>query len=116
MAINSVLEYNEYCPDVKYEISDKSTSNSSDDDQYTHNFGIRRRYAKFEDKKAEYLKIAIQVLQFFGETRKAAMRLDYLYSTAFRVGYGGMEIQSITVHLGLFYEIILSDNTILVFL
>ena len=42
------------------------------------------------------------------------MRLDYLYSTAFRVDYKSMDVQSNTIHSGLFYEIVLGDNDILV--
>ncbi len=86
----------------------------SDEDQYMHTLGWRRHYRPFDQAKDTYIQFLLLLLRCYDEAKESARRLDYLYATALRMWYSIAEIQSGTLHLGLFYEVVLQDCDIMV--
>jgi hypothetical protein len=95
----------------------------SDEEQY--NYVLRRRtiFHSFEEAKEVYVLIALQLIKSHEELERCWLELDYLYKIIFQYDlfpksyiYNKPEIDSKTIHLGLFYEIVLSDQSILVVL
>jgi len=88
--------------------------NFSDEDQYTYTLETRRRYKPFEDSKQMYILFAIQLLKYYNEIKEISNKMQYLISTIFRTReYKSFNIESKLLHLGFFYDIILSENTLL---
>ena len=72
-------------------------------------------YKQFEEAKEVFIIFALQLMKSYEEVKKSALQLDYIYSTVFRVGeFAKLDLQSTAIHLGLFYEIVLSDPAIMV--
>ena len=86
----------------------------SDEDRYAHSWGYTTYYEEFEQAREEYILFALQLIRFYNELKMASIELDYIYGIAFRLGYSPTDVQSNTFHLGLFYEIVLTDREILV--
>ena len=89
-------------------------ANNSDEDRCKHTLRENAHYKLFEEAKEVYIMFALQLMKSYEELRKASIQLDYLYSTVFRFQeFQRFDIQSTAIHLGFFYEIVLSDPTIL---
>jgi len=95
----------------------------SDDEQYNHVLRKRTIFHSFEEAKEVYILIALQLINFYEELERSCLDLNYLYSIIFQYDillkshiYNKLEVDSRTIHLGLFYEIVLCDQGILVVL
>ena len=124
-SILNVAKYHEYkYTDLSFRSYPRSNTkyyeekSDSDEEQYTHSINSRPSlYKRFEDAKDIYVHFAMQLNKFYEETKRAAHQLVYLYSTVFRLAdYDKFEIHSMELHLGFFYEIVLSDPDIMVHL
>lgn len=55
----------------------------------------------------------MQLISYYKEIKKVSIKLRYLCSTIFRTKeYRKIDIDSTLLHLGLFYDIVLSENSI----
>jgi len=88
---------------------------NSDEDQYDHSILKRLVFKPFEEEKNTYSLYAIQLIKSYEEIKKRSAELDYIYGHVFKYNNcGKFDIPCETVHLGLFYEIVLSDPCIVV--
>jgi hypothetical protein len=96
-----------------YQLSEEA--NNSDEERYNHTLRRNPEFKFFEEARDVYITFALQLIKSHNELEKAYKELDYIYSTVFRLGdYERLNIQSKTIHLGFFYEIVLSDPDIMV--
>ena len=90
-------------------------SEDSDEDKYVHVMRRSLSFKPFEEAKETYAKFAIQLIRSYEEIKKRSSELDYLYSAMFRFeNLGKFDVTCDVVHLGFFYEIVLSDPSIMV--
>ncbi len=83
------------------------------DTPYTRVMGHSAVYRAFEEVKTTYIQFALQLIRSYEEIKRSAEELDYIYKTIFMFEqYGRLDISCELVHLGLFYEIVVSDPAI----
>ncbi len=97
---------------IFYQIHEQT--NNTDEENYLHCLRENQKFKPFQDEKEAYIMFALQLLKSYEELKKSAIQLDYLYATVFRFPeFRVFDIRSAAIHLGFFYDIVLSDPVVL---
>lgn len=119
--LKGTITYQDNCEDFEFTRSKdmetlcqiENEEECSDEDQYTHSIENGKRYKSFEDAKELYVLFVTQLISYYQEIKIVSAKLRYLCSTIFRTGqYKRIEVESTMLHLGLFYDIILSETSL----
>ena len=94
------------------QVIDKVNNKEESKDQCENILELKVNYKPFEKAKVQYISIGLLLLKLFSELKRCAIWVDYLYSIMLK--RWKTDIECGTLHLGLFYEIVLGDKDIIV--